>query len=126
MTEFIQFDPDELFLDKMYVVGLLKLIEKRWKKNGTPLKFIIGLKAFRIGLRVTPDKIFKEFWKQILQFLNILMYENAKHQARSRGETWIEVLEKIPEKITEGTFDLDKPAKQSGTNIDMKKIDEKK
>lgn len=120
MIEFKPFDADELFLDKKYIVGLLKLIEKRWQNKGTPLKFIIGLKAFRIGIRATPDRIFKEFWKQILQFINMLMYENAKYQAKSRGEAWVDILEQIPDKITEGSFDLDEPAKQSGvkTNRD--------
>lgn len=116
MTEFEPFDADELFLDKKYIVGLLKLIEKRWRSNGTPLKFVFGLKAFRIGLRATPDRIFKEFWKQILQFINMLMYENAKHQAKSRGESWVDILEQIPDKINEGSFDLDEPVKQSGVN----------
>lgn len=114
MTEIEPFDADELFLDKKYIVGILKLIERRWKNKGTPLKFIIGLKAFRIGLRATPDRIFKEFWKQILQFINMLMYENAKHQAKSRGEAWVDILEQIPDKINEGSFDLEKNAKQSG------------
>ena len=114
MIDFKPFDADELFLDKRYIVGVLKLIERRWKNKGTPLKFVIGLKAFRIGLRATPDKIFKEFWKQVLQFINMLMYENAKHQAKSRGEAWVDILEQIPDKITEGSFDLDEPAKQSG------------
>ena len=114
MTEFEPFDSDELFLDKKYIVGILKLIERRWKKNGTPLKFIFGLKVFRIGLRASPERIFKEFWKQILQFINMLMYENAKHQAKSRGEVWVDILEQIPDKINEGSFDLDESAKQSG------------
>lgn len=101
-------DADELVLDKMYVVGVMKLIEKRWKDNDTALQFRIGLKAFRLALKLTPDVIFKTFWKQVLSFINALLYENAKGQARSRGERWVEVLEQIPSKIDSGDFDLDK------------------
>jgi len=103
-------DPDELLLDKRYVAGIMKLIEKRWKANGTNMRFIIGLKAFRFALRACPDEIFKTFWKQILQFINMLLYQNAMQQARSRGEVWVDVLEKIPQQIDMGTFDLKKSA----------------
>jgi len=100
------FDADELILSKSYVLGVLKLVEKRWQDNGTPKKFILGLKAFRAGLKYTPNNIFETFWKQILEFLNMLMYENGKAQAKSRGEMWVDVLELIPTKINEGNFDL--------------------
>jgi hypothetical protein len=36
------------------------------------------------------------------------MYENGKAQAKSRGESWVNVLEKIPTKIEKGNFDLEK------------------
>ena len=103
-------DPDELLLDKFYVIGILKLIEKRWKSNGTNQRFIIGLKAFRFALKLTPDNIFKTFWKQILQLINMLQFENAKAGAKSRGETWVKVLEQLPDTINEGKFDLEKNA----------------
>ena len=103
-----KFDADELVLSKNYVIGILKLIEKRWQNTDTDSKFILGLKAFRIALRWTPEPIFKTFWKQVLEFLNMLMYENGKAQAKSRNEQWANVLELIPTKINQGNFDLDK------------------
>lgn len=106
------FDADELILSKKYVVGVLKLVEVRWKDNGTSSKFVLGLKAFRFGLKMTPEPIFQSFWKQILEFLNMLQYENGKAQARSRGESWVNVLEQIPTKIEEGNFDLAKDVTQ--------------
>ncbi|HSA76446.1 MAG TPA: hypothetical protein VLE02_02765 [Nitrosarchaeum sp.] len=105
-----RFDADELQLSKKYVIGILILIERRWKSTGTDTKFIMGLKAFRIALKFTPEPIFKTFWKQVLEFLNMLMYENGKAQAKSRGESWVNVLELIPTKIEQGNFDLDKNA----------------
>lgn len=105
--DFVPFDADELLLDKSYVLGVMKLVEKRWTANGTSKKFLIGMKAFRFALKATPDFMFKNFWKQILMFINMLMFENAKTQAKSRGEAWVDVLEKIPTKIDKGDFDLD-------------------
>lgn len=102
------FDADELVLSKNYVIGVLKLVEKRWKETNTDYKFIAGLKAFRFGLKITPEPIFQTFWKQILEFMNMLMYENGKAQAKSRGESWANVLELIPTKIEQGNFDLSK------------------
>ena len=102
------FDADELVLSKNYIIGVLKLIEKRWKETNTDAKFILGLKAFRIALRFTPEAIFQTFWKQVLEFMNMLMYENGKAQAKSRGEQWANVLEMIPTKIQQGNFDLSK------------------
>lgn len=106
--KFERFDADELMLSRKYVIGVLVLVEKRWKETGTSSKFIFGLKAFRIALKLTPEAIFQTFWKQMLEFINMLMYENAKSQAKSRGESWVNVLEQIPTKIQEGSFDLDK------------------
>lgn len=100
-------DPDELILDKSYVIGIMKLVLERWNENGTELKFRLGLRAFLIALKATPDFMFRNFWKQILIFINMLQYENGKAQAKSRGEKWIEVLEKIPKEIDDGKFDLD-------------------
>lgn len=104
--EFVPFDADELILDKDYVIGIMSLVEKRWNANGTPKKFIYGIKVFKVALRATPDFMFKNFWKQILIFINMLQYENGKAQAKSRGESWIDVMELIPDKINEGDFDL--------------------
>lgn len=105
--KFIPLDPDELVLEKDYVLGVLKLVGRRWEENGTELRFRIGLKAFRFGLKATPEKIFANFWKQILMFINLLLYENGKAQAKQRGEKWIDVLGQIPSIIDEGRFDID-------------------
>lgn len=100
-------DPDELFLDKDYVRGVIKKVIKRWENNDTPRTYVAGLKAFNLGLRWTPDKVFRNFWKQILQFINMLLMENAKAGAKDREESWVNVLEQIPSKIDSGDFDLD-------------------
>lgn len=104
--KFERFDADELVLSRKYVIGVLVLVEKRWKANGTSPKFLLGLKAFRFALKFTPEPIFQTFWKQMLEFINMLMYENGKAQGKSRGESWVDVLEQIPTKIEEGNFDL--------------------
>lgn len=118
-NDFKPFDADELILSKKYVIGVLKLVEKRWKDTKTDGKFILGLKAFRIGLKWTPEPIFQTFWKQVLEFLNMLMYENGKAQAKSRGESWVNVLEKIPTKIQKGNFDLDKNCDKKLSGLDV-------
>ena len=100
-------DPDELFLSKDYVRGVLLLIIKRWQNNGTNTAFIVGLKAFRWALGRTPDEIFKTFWRQILMLMNDLMMENAKAQAKTLGEKWVNVLEKLPTRIEKGDFDIE-------------------
>jgi len=104
------FDADELVLSKSYVAGVLRLVEKRWNENGTEKKMVYGIKCFRLALRITPEPIFQTFWKQILEFMNMLMFENGKAQAKSRGESWVNVLEMIPTKINEGNFDLSEDA----------------
>lgn len=101
-----QFDPDELHLTKQYVMDLLDKIIKRWKDNGTDIKFILGLYTFKAGLSVTPEKTFAYVWGALLKFLNFLLLENAKKRGLSTGEKWAHVLGQIDQHIDEGYFDL--------------------
>ena len=101
-----QFDPDALKLSKQYVIDLCDKVIKRWKGNGTDIKFILGLYTFKSGLKVVPDSTFDYVWRMLLKFINYLQMENAKAQAKSLNEKWADTLGKIHSEVDKGEFDF--------------------
>ncbi|MDE1816762.1 MAG: hypothetical protein KGI08_04945 [Thaumarchaeota archaeon] len=101
-----RYSPDELKLEKSYIIDLCKKIVKRWKSNGTSLLFIAGMETFILGLTITPEKTFSYVWKAILKLINMLEYENAINQGKSQGERWGQVLGSLNKKIDMGEFDV--------------------
>jgi len=79
------FDPDELKLEKEDIIRLIESIQKRLRKRGGASKlYLMGLAAFKQGIKWTDDAIIKLVWSDMVRLTNKILEYNARK--RMMGE----------------------------------------
>lgn len=85
----LDFNPDELVLEKKDVTDFANIVLKYWgrtlKDKAKNIKLIAGLEMLKMGVEFTSEADFKVIWSMLLFFINELQYQNAMQAMLKEG-----------------------------------------
>ena len=105
MNSGINFDPDELQLEKKDIIKVIEAVQKRWRKSGWKNKFYLaGLAAFKQGIEWVSDDIVKFVWRDMVSLTNKMIEYNARKRMMGEMPKTAEMLKMLEDEIDSGNF----------------------
>lgn len=100
------FNPDEFLLGKLEILSIMDAITARWKKSNVAklknAKYIIGIEAMKVGIRLTSEDVIKQIWLDILMGFNELIKLNQDCRLKKEYPSMADMLEIVHDKIASG------------------------
>ncbi len=101
----IEFDPDELQLEKKDIIRIIESVQKRWRKSGLKNKlYLMGLAAFKQGIEWVSDDIVKFVWRDMVSLTNKMIEYNARKRMMGEMPKTAELLKMLEDEIDFGNF----------------------
>jgi len=101
----IEFDPDELQLEKKDIIKIIEAVQKRWRKSGLKNRlYLMGLAAFKQGVEWVSDDIIKLVWRDMVSLTNKMIEYNARKRMMGEMPKTAEMLKMLEDEIDAGDF----------------------
>lgn len=101
----VEFDADELKLDKKDIIRLIESVQKRLRKRGGASKFYLaGLSIFKQGINWTDDEVIKLVWHDMVRLTNTMMEYNARKRLLGEMPKTADMLTMLEKEIDSDNF----------------------